>query len=159
MPATARGKKSIIHSSWVIYSICLVTKGFGPDQETIETTVFRKRADWPVISQFLQSEKWGKPLSVVSTTPQSSHAVFARGNSMSAFHLPLCLTQLSISQRQSLPFGFFSLKSQKTHTHSHKQTEKKHILKVCEMKPDHHSILPSSKREEFGLHACLRLVI
>lgn len=63
----------------------------------IDNCLLKKWADWPGISQFLRSEKWGKPPSVVSTTPPSPNAVSAtQGNSVSA-HLPLSRVALHLS--------------------------------------------------------------
>lgn len=84
----------------------------------------------------------------VSVSSQDSHSLSLRSLSLSP-------AQLSISPCLALPLGFLSLNLQEnTHMPINKQ-KKKHLLKVCEMKPQHHNIILSNKKEVFDLAAGL----
>lgn len=56
MPVTSRGKMYNSLQLGNLFHLFSHKGLFWPDQETIETTVFRKRADWRVISQSLRRE-------------------------------------------------------------------------------------------------------
>lgn len=86
---------------------------------------------------------------------------------MSAFHprtptLFLCALSLSLSRSAlHLPMSCPPsrvLVSQLARKHTHmpiNKQKKKHLLKVCEMKPQHHNIILSNKKEVFDLAAGL----
>lgn len=162
MPATSRGK---IYNSFQLgnlfhlFSHKGLWSGSGNYRDNCLSKASRLASDQSVPPE----QKRGKRFSVVSTTPPNSQAVSAPwGNSMSAFHLRTPTLSHSSPYVSPLPLGFFSLNSQKNkqkknkkkHTHMpiNKQ-EKKHQLKVCEMKPQYHNIMLCSKKEVFDLAA------